>query len=73
MSKLLDYLNLLDANAAARDAHNSDPTAAMSAFGLSAAEQQTFMSGNIAAIANLAGIAPEDFPKLNVTNAEITY
>ena len=73
MSKLLDYLNHLDANAAARDTHNSDPTAAMTAFGLNAVEQQTFMSGDKAAIANLAGIDPTELPKLNVTNIDVTY
>lgn len=73
MSKFVDYLNLLDKDAAARDAHNSDPAAAMTAFGLSAAEQQVFMSGDKAAIANLAGIDATDLPKFNVTNVDTTY
>lgn len=73
MSKLVDYLNLLDKDAAARQAHNADPKAAMTAFGLSDAEQAVFMSGDKTAIANLAGIDANDLPKLNVTNVDLTY
>jgi hypothetical protein len=36
MSKLIDYLNLLDTDATAREAYASDHGAAMTAFGLSA-------------------------------------
>lgn len=73
MSKLVDYLNLLDKDAAAREAHNNDPKAAMTAFGLDDAEQQVFMSGDKTAIANLAGIDASDLPKVNVANTDLTY
>lgn len=73
MSKLLDYLNRLDKDATAREAHNTDPQAAMTAFGLNDAEQQTFMSGDKTALANLAGIDASDLPKLNVVNNDLTY
>jgi len=73
MSKLLDYLNLLDSNATAREAHQQDPQASMTQFGLNAIEQQTFMSGDVAAIATLAGVNASDLPKINVTNTDLTY
>lgn len=55
-SKLLDYLNLLDKDAAAREAFARDPQAAMTAYGLDAAEQQALLSGNQADIAKLVGV-----------------
>lgn len=73
MSILLDYLNHLDSNATAVTAHNADPAAAMTQFGLSAVEQQTFMSGDMAAIAALAGIDAPDLPRIQVTNIDDTY
>lgn len=69
MSKLLDYLNHLDSDATAVAAHNADPAAAMSQFGLSADEQQTFLSGDKATIATLAGIDPAALPAPQVPNA----
>lgn len=73
MSKLLDYLNHLDSNATAVTAHNADPAAAMTQFGLNAVEQQTLMSGDKAAIAALAGIDVNDLPRTQVTNLDDTY
>jgi hypothetical protein len=73
MSKLVDYLNHLDKDAAAREAHNSDPTTSMTTFGLSAAEQKVFMSGDKAAIAKSAGIDPDALPLVNVSNIDSTY
>ena len=73
MSLLLDYLNHLDSNASAVAAHNADPAAAMTQFGLNAVEQQTFMSGDNTAVAGLAGIDASELPKLNVVNNDVTY
>ncbi|MES2952792.1 MAG: hypothetical protein V4858_30040 [Pseudomonadota bacterium] len=73
MSTLLDYLNHLDSNATAREAHNADPAASMTQHGLNAAEQQTFMSGDITAIANLAGIDASNLPMIQVTNINETF
>ena len=73
MSTLLDYLNHLDSNATAVTAHNTDPAAAMTQFGLSADEQQTFMSGDKAAIASSAGIDTTEFPQVQVHNVDETY
>jgi len=73
MSLLLDYLNHLDSNATAVAAHNADPAAAMTQFGLDANEQLTFMSGDKAAIATLAGIDPAELPKIQVHNVDDTY
>jgi hypothetical protein len=69
MSKLLDYLNLLDADATAREAHTNDPGAAMTHFGLNDAEQETLMSGNKSDIAGMAGIDPAALPAPQVPNA----
>lgn len=70
MSKLLDYLNHLDSDATAVAAHNADPAASMTQFGLNAAEQQALMTGDPAAIANLAGIDASELPKIQVTNTD---
>jgi hypothetical protein len=59
MSKLLDYLNTLDKDAAAREAHAKDPKAAMKKFGLTPEEKAAVMSGDKKKIADLAGV-PED-------------
>lgn len=60
MSTLLDYLNLIDQDATALEAHLDDPQQAMDAYGLSAAEQQALLSGDKAAIANLTGADEDD-------------
>lgn len=60
MSKLLDYINLLDKDSAARAAHAADSIAAMTQFGLGATEQQAVLSGNKTTIANLAGVDSKD-------------
>jgi hypothetical protein len=73
MSKLVDYLNLLDTDAAAREAYAQNPAAAMTANGLNAAEQQALLSGDKTAMATLAGIDPSDLPLPNVSNMDETY
>lgn len=62
MSKLLDYLNILDKDAAAREAHLQDPIATMKAFGLSSGEQAAVISGNKKSAAVLVGISAADLP-----------
>jgi len=70
MSKLLDYLNHLDSNANAVTAHNADPIAAMTQFGLDSAEQQALTSWNKAAIAQLTGVAVDQFPTPQIGNTD---
>lgn len=70
MSKLLDYLNLLDKDAAAREAFAGDPGAAMTAQGLAAAEQQALLSGDKAAIAKLVGIDEATLPLPQISNVD---
>ncbi len=70
MSKLLDYLTLLDKDATARQAHNKDPKAAMTRYGLSEAKQKALLSGNKAAIAKLAGIDEAALPSVQVGNTD---
>ncbi|MDY7540498.1 hypothetical protein RGU72_19770 [Undibacterium sp. 5I1] len=67
MSKLLDYLNVLDKDASARDAHNADPAGAMTTFGLTEEEQDAFMSGDKNAVADLIGISADELPSIEVT------
>lgn len=62
MSKLLDYLNILDKDAAAREAHNKDPKAAMTTFGLSGDEQAALASGDKKQVADLLGISADTLP-----------
>jgi len=73
MSKLVDYLNLLDTDAKAREAYASDPAAAMTAHGLSAAEQRALLSGDKAAMANEAGIDATELPLPQVSNVNESY
>ncbi|MFZ6816310.1 hypothetical protein ACO0K3_17695 [Undibacterium sp. Rencai35W] len=71
MSKLLDYLNTLDKDAAAREAHVNDPKGTMDQFGLSEEEQNVFTSGDKAKLAQHIGINEDDLPSIQVT--ETTY
>jgi hypothetical protein len=65
MSKLLDYLNTLDKDAVAREAHVNDPTTAMTNFGLSAEEQDAVMSGSKEKVADLLGISADMLQAIN--------
>lgn len=69
MSRLLDYLNLLDQDATAREAFAQDPVAAMTAYGLTEEEQQAVLSGDKTRIAQLAGVAEGELPKTQVSNS----
>ena len=70
MSNLLNYLNTLDKDAAARDSHNADPQASMASFGLLDHEQQAMLSGDHAAMANAAGIDVAQMPSTQITNGD---
>ena len=71
MSKLLDYLNLIDQDAAALANFDADAVKAMTAFGLSEEEQKALLSGDKQLIADLIGIAADDLPALH--SPEATY
>lgn len=66
MSQLLNYLNTLDKDAAARDAHTADPKAAMDAYGLASHEQEAMLSGDKNKIAGVLGISADALPALSV-------
>ncbi len=68
MSKLLDYLNTLDKDATAREAHNKDPKTAMKKHGLSDVEQAALMSGDRKKVADAVGISADQLPSITVTN-----
>ena len=72
MSNLLNYLNTLDKDAAAREAHNADPQASMTNFGLLDHEQQAVLSGDHAAMAGVAGIDATAMPVVQITNGEFS-
>ena len=68
MAKLLDYLNHLDQNADAREAHVKNSSHAMTQFGLSHEEQATFNSGDKAKVAHAVGLKPAELPTIEVTH-----
>jgi hypothetical protein len=70
MSKLVAYLNTLDQDAAAREAHNADPQASMDSFGLQTHEQQALLSGDSKAMAFAAGIDATEMPAVQINNTE---
>ncbi len=55
MSKLLNYLNVIDQDSLAREAHHCNPEASMTQYGLNSAERQALFSGNRKAVAHLTG------------------
>ena len=69
MSKLLDYLNILDKDAAAREAHVNDPLGAMTNFGLTEEEKKAVHSGDTQAVADVLGIPVE---QLNALDSIVT-
>jgi hypothetical protein len=73
MSNLLDYLNHLDKNADARDAHAADATGSMTNFGLSQDEQDALNSGDKAQIAAACGVPVENLQVVHVPNTNISY
>jgi hypothetical protein len=68
MSKLLDYINTLDKNASALEAHSNDPKAAMENFGLTPDEQDAFLSGDKERVAELSGIDTFEYASPHVTH-----
>ena len=69
MSKLLDYLNHLDKNADARDAHAADAVGSMTNFGLSQDEQDALMSGDKQRVADACGIPVEQVQTMHTPNS----
>ena len=63
MSKLLNYLNTLDKDADARDAHNKDARGAMTNAGLTDEEQDAFVSGDKKKMAMSMGIHEDAVPQ----------
>jgi hypothetical protein len=59
LDMLLDYMNILDKDAAAREAHAKDPQTAMRDFGLTDEEKAAVMSGDEKQIADLVGVSAD--------------
>jgi hypothetical protein len=68
MSKLLDYMNHSDKNAAARTAHAANPGICMTNFGLTQDEQDALMSGDKQRLADAIGIALDTMHAMNTPN-----
>lgn len=68
MTNLLEYFNVVDKNAVVRAAHQADPAASMSAFGLSIDEQNAVLSGNTHTLAEALGIDSAEIPVVHVPN-----
>lgn len=62
---LLEYMNTLDKDAAAREAHAKDPQTAMRDFGLTAEEKAAVMSGDKEKIADLVGVSADALPAVH--------
>jgi hypothetical protein len=69
MSKLLDYINHLDKNADARDAHAADPTGHMTNYGLTQDEQDALLSGDRQRVADAIGISVDAMTVVHVPNS----
>lgn len=55
LEMLLDYMNTLDKDAAAREAHAKDPQEAMRKYGLTAEERAAVVSGNMDEMMEMLG------------------
>jgi hypothetical protein len=56
MSKLVEYLNAVDSDAALSEAFQSDPEAAMADYGLTTEESEAVMTGDKEKVASVAGV-----------------
>ena len=56
MTKLMDYLNIVDADTNMQLAHQKDPEGAMKAYGLNDEEVAAVMSGDKTQVAKTAGV-----------------
>ena len=65
MSKVLDFLNALDKDAALLAEYKKDGKAVMTKFGLSEAEQRAILSQDKKQVAALLGISADDVPILH--------
>ncbi|HEY8024262.1 MAG TPA: hypothetical protein VIF60_06835 [Burkholderiaceae bacterium] len=66
MSKLLDYINHLDKNSDARNAHAADPAGHMTSYGLSQDEQDALLSGDKQRVADAIGIPAHQIQALHI-------
>ncbi len=72
MSRLMDYFNEVDKNAAVRAAHQLDPTGSMSRFGLAENEQDAVISGDFKQLAGAVGIVSDEISQLQVIHVPQT-
>jgi len=73
MSKLLDYINHLDQNADAREAHAAFPTTSMTNFGLSKDEQEALLSGDKQRIADAIGLSADDMTVIHIPATNTSF
>ena len=72
MSKLLEYMNHSDKNAAARFAHAANPVICMTNFGLTQDEQDAVMSGDKQRVADAIGIALDAISAPHITPRQLS-
>jgi len=68
MSKLLEYINVVDKNAVARAAHNAAPVESMAAFGLSVDEREAVLLSDNRRLAAALGMRHVDIPAMHTPN-----
>lgn len=66
MSKLIDFLTKLGADADYAAQYEKDPAATMTAAGLTAEEQQLVLSGDVESIKQAAGLSSSQWSAMNI-------
>ena len=56
MSKLIEFLDALDSDAAFRDSYSADPAGKMKDFGLTSEESTAIMNSDVKSVKKLAGL-----------------
>ena len=72
MSRLMEYFSEVDKNAIMRAAHQIDPSASMTKFGLTAREQAAVVSGDAFQLAEAVGENAGQIAKLQVMHVPNT-
>lgn len=71
--RLISYMNLLDSNATARQAHETSPVESMTTYGLNDTEQSALLSADKQAVAKSVGIEERIYRAPQVSNIDESY
>lgn len=72
MTKIVDYLNSVDADASLKKAHDANPEAAMSDYGLTEEQSQAVLSGDSKKIAEVDGVDQQQLSSIQVLHTTHT-